>query len=1604
MPTFSYKGYDFEVDHTPTEAEFSQMSAYVDSLPPKQEAPKKRQATWGESLAQGFGQVGNSADLALSTLAGGAAALFGDKDSALSIEEERKARKAVRDTWGSPQETQQSFIQKAANAVNPLSLAASGFSPATTVDTALQAGETSSDAVKAGMVDAAGNVAGMILPGFKQGKLLTRAATGAGANMAQEYVTKKAIQDMLKTEQGKKSFEVTGEDLALAGLAGGAMAGLAGKQKPAKAMSKVDLLREAQKQRAPAAKAPEAVVPEQLRLFDQFEERSPISKYQTEMAPDMWRVDENGIPIRADLSMEVQNLQQPLQRNLFGDELDVNFPRDPNKPLDMATGDIPGVERFSEPVNFRNDPENQRPLTEAIDSMEPAARTAALEQTQMDRELPASNELEVARAQAENTLFNKKDFDSYQKREQENARTFDEGLAQRARGEQIKRAAELADGPQPKGFNKAFRKQRGSVLIDGRQVTIEPTETGFVAKLGKKIVGYLNSNITPEQRAMLGEDASVDMVKVDDNVKGRGVGRALYEAWSTANEGNVIPSGKTSQAAWNTWKKTLPGGVDKFVNQEAQRIHAGADPSMVLGNIPDPEVAQRVQARAAMMKSQGGGIRLEWWEKEDGPHSIMRERILGELYNKLQNIYDETTSTKEALSGTKTQSSAKEAALWRALEKDDFLGFDYPHQAIQAIIEEPGAYDMSPNLKRAVTAYVNEPSPKTPFNFKKQGGGVFLGKRAETLLENSAELGEVGIPKDGDVEAALSKALSEQDGKLLTYSQSGASSAAMKTGSSAIKFASEVVQNAVKRADLAVRETVFPTEKAFRALSKQEMTDLATVFKDEMFSGNKYDGDLLAQHLSVKQLEAYTKMRNLFKTSLEAQNQARTQKGLKPITESEAYMSSRWQGDFRRAVKDAEGKTVWYLAADTQRGLEAQTKALLAEFPELVPDKAHKVSSLTNKTDLESTYTKVLDILGRDDPAVARIKEAVEQQKIAEGELVRGQEKHFKHKTGVRGFVGDRPGMDVGKEAFNMFQQQIQYAKNAYQWSEMQAASEKLAGLLSDEKLQQSQPNNVKYIREYFKNALGLGESTVSKAVSDSLRDGLGVSPHVVDKAVGGMKTFFITQKLAMSAGYTLSNIIQASNTLPYLMNLKEQGYNGSAAKAAVLGVPAGMMMAVSHYIKGTGGEYLDRLPNQFYKDAIKYAETNGVTARSIYDESPIDSGLNPLNPAMKVAGFTMSFPETVVRSVAFMTYAQMLKDSGKFKSSVDMFQKAEELVNVSMVDYRSSERPLAFSKLGTTGNFLNTLQTYPMSFYNQYAYMVGEAAKGRPLGLGTMLVLQYGLAGAMGLPGFEDMDKLYKWIRDDVVDTATWNEMMKSPFFSDPKMWMLENLGQASVYGALSEATNLGMTSRVTAPGMGAMLQSPLGPVTDIAKQVGKLGKAVVAGDDPVKWAEAGLASVPSGLQGLLETAPFMENISHTTDADGNQTAFKTTDLVDRNATTVRTPEDIAKRQLGLRSQDEVLKRDVGYTTASANQSLTRRSSELIDHYYSAIRQGDAEKAQSLAQLYFELTGKTFSETQITNQLMEEAMTDLQQNVKSAKTPRQLLNLARMQKILEKQ
>lgn len=79
----------------------------------------------------------------------------------------------------------------------------------------------------------------------------------------------------------------------------------------------------------------------QHRLFDMSEDarlRNP-----TEAVTGDWRVDENGIPIKADLSMEAANLENPLQRNLWGDELPRKHEQEAPVPLTEAIDAMPNL-------------------------------------------------------------------------------------------------------------------------------------------------------------------------------------------------------------------------------------------------------------------------------------------------------------------------------------------------------------------------------------------------------------------------------------------------------------------------------------------------------------------------------------------------------------------------------------------------------------------------------------------------------------------------------------------------------------------------------------------------------------------------------------------------------------------------------------------------------------------------------------------------------------------------------------------------------------------------------------------------------------------------------------------------------------------------------------------------------------------------------------------------------------------------------------------------------------------------------------------------------------------------------------------------------------
>lgn len=129
----------------------------------------------------------------------------------------------------------------------------------------------------------------------------------------------------------------------------------------------------------PAGRLPNELA--QRELFDQPEMGRVANPYEAKLGD--WRVDENGIPIKADLSMELANLEQPLQRNLWGDELE----RTRNPVGQAAT------------LFDQNGLQEGVPLTQAIDSMGWAQRRGAIN-SRLTGEIEASNQLKAAIAEA----------------------------------------------------------------------------------------------------------------------------------------------------------------------------------------------------------------------------------------------------------------------------------------------------------------------------------------------------------------------------------------------------------------------------------------------------------------------------------------------------------------------------------------------------------------------------------------------------------------------------------------------------------------------------------------------------------------------------------------------------------------------------------------------------------------------------------------------------------------------------------------------------------------------------------------------------------------------------------------------------------------------------------------------------------------------------------------------------------------------------------------------------------------------------------------------------------------------------------------------------
>jgi hypothetical protein len=165
-------------------------------------------------------------------------------------------------------------------------------------------------------------------------------------------------------------------------------------------------------------------------------------------------------------------------------------------------------------------------------------------------------------------------------------------------------------------------------------------------------------------------------------------------------------------------------------------------------------------------------------------------------------------------------------------------------------------------------------------------------------------------------------------------------------------------------------------------------------------------------------------------------------------------------------------------------------------------------------------------------------------------------------------------------------------------------------------------------------------------------------------------------------------------------------------------------------------------------------------------------------------------------------------------------------------------------------------------------------------------------------------------------------------------------------------------------------------------------------------------MASVPTGLQGMVETAPFMEGTTFERRPNGNMLSQRTGDVGDHRGLYERTPEEVTARKWGFRSQKEVLEREVGWQQNKTETLSRKKAATIVDSFYAAVKRGDIEKAKQLDTTYVKLTGSGISSEQVTGQAKENFMTSMERSAERIQnkqaTTMDIIQYARMKKVLE--
>lgn len=567
---------------------------------------------------------------------------------------------------------------------------------------------------------------------------------------------------------------------------------------------------------------------------------------------------------------------------------------------------------------------------------------------------------------------------------------------------------------------------------------------------------------------------------------------------------------------------------------------------------------------------------------------------------------------------------------------------------------------------------------------------------------------------------------------------------------------------------------------------KENVMGQAIYFDDPLLGGKELRDNNLQwptkemlekKGLTPEEVSAYQEMTKAVDYSYSLLNQALVKQGHEMHPQQPGYMPHIHEGPYkvRIELKNEQGTKVvvvkgyetkwgalamikrledgkWDGAGNTYRAqVDPQTlKGYSREDPQFIGR-----SLSTAMIDHFNAYQNIRTL----DPAeITRISdiEATKQQ---------GFTKHLLERHGVGGFLGDgglKSGLlaDIGlnrtnNKVLNLYDNYIKnvvehYKNTVYVNEVLGPVYRHMDGVspIDHGSYFGSLLNNTLKLKEYINEFAGnfTGQNInklefIDKDILMTLTDILGLSPSLLKDINRNMRNALSLTALRGNVGFYLGNIIQPGNVIALLelSNVMRRRGGESELPSALASFSKVMANRVE--------------PSPEMQSALSWARDNHVLDAMLeYQMRKEQQGtVGNVIHTMTGGKFNPKI-ESIGKETSFMVAYQHMRDSGF--NEVNSRTAAQHVMNLTMVNYDRSARPLMFQNYGMVGQAISPFAVYRNAFMGNMMLMMKEIIKNpaevsayKPMLMSTLFYLA--TAGVVGAPLVATFNQLVEWCND---------------------------------------------------------------------------------------------------------------------------------------------------------------------------------------------------------------------------------------------------------------